>query len=1448
MDPVSNKKNLLKKYVGASQKNNRSIKGGAKKSMSIQNQYENGHPGMQGFQYQREGVPQKGDQDYQMNVPSSQNFSGTQSQILDQQAMAPMQPHQYLQSNAEDAKYQPMQPPNILLPPIPTAQFVEGQEGEDPLPMERNLVKVYKEFYLPFDPNKPKTPQKELSGPDKIYRLDLNEEKLEDLHESGMERVKAKYAEEDALAEKERIRAEKIEAGEDPDAVEVEEEKEIEIELNLSDISSSLDSLSSDDMIDFLTKNQVKLSINPLKNVKIDEIGDVKDNFIAPRQIDIINKPTVLFRGGFLKPTEDQTEQAEPNMEEDLKCFNTNVGTQKSSTDTSLYSDISQDNFNDESLEPSVKSKISVVMEANETDEQTNTTGQDGQVHHPSIQDSNMDDSQVTGQQTDRSESQQISSIQQPVHPESVANQQAPLTTVHDLQNPQIPAVEEPAKNQYPPQNPQGYYPQQNANGNPVQTNPQANVAPQNVEQDPRYNANQNMNQPNANGQYYEDVYPHQYFDQNEAYPPQQQNQNQNYGYDYNNNQNGYQNAYPPQQQNYNNSGYQNYNQQSQQQNTVPQQAQNNQTSIAQLENGNYPQMTKEEMKEFLSMYPYMADYPLDEIHRFWYNNIKNENLSGGSLDLNSEEIEKLEGADDNLDESRNSDQIKQELRRKRKRPKKKKNLRKDTGDNNNMIDDISEFSRTTIKPVIPRSDNENNRSRSSSVISNQRSVPENVLLKNSIKDVKSEASGSRPSSPIPKMIHKQNTDKKVRATGRKMSNEQILSKKKIKNFDLTKISPQYEKQMTPVIQSPHIPTLPLSNQVQLSQATHPVRTPQNVKNKTFPTQSPFEQVPPIQAPVQQQPIPTKPFPAVQDQSVPVTRSIEQPQVQQQTQQPVANQNYYQYQNQQNGQNPQIGQSPHHSQQRAQQQQPIAQQEPVYNNIQNQYQQQPVQYNNYAEQDYRYPPQQNSEAYVQDVNYGANPAQVPVQRPPQNAPPQRGYYQYQNGYYYDESNPHAPPPQQVNEQDPYGYQRQDHYYQGYPPQNAQYNDHMYTGGYNQPQHHPQQYAEVHPQQNQPVYQAQVQPGQNLPSNPVYQDQQPTPTNNINGQQPQQYIDPRKQPQGQVNNNLPAPNQNQNQQQAYYQQQPQGMTTQNQNPAGQMTNSQHVKISSSQNNSQQNLSNMQNSNNAVNPPNGISRQSSGIPSNQNLQNMPNISSQAPANYGSQTINPNFNKEVNRQENLANRSAQQEGNVQQRTDPNFVANNNNFNQGSQLTNIDVGIRRKAPIQSIIPVLNTVIPTNIRPSPNTHNQLNQGQGNLNQNMNSPQPTQGGLNINNNTMNPHSTHPPIDQQSNIANGDGQLIQANANTQETLLKDPLAQNEDESLIETSEISLLDQCRHKNHTGRLQRKLREMTDAQRLDVFRELKPHFIDVCCDPYGKYVATLFLGFSKFSPTFKS
>jgi hypothetical protein len=182
--------------------------------------------------------------------------------------------------------------------------------------------------------------------------------------------------------------------------------------------------------------------------------------------------------------------------------------------------------------------------------------------------------------------------------------------------------------------------------------------------------------------------------------------------------------------------------------------------------------MSDEEMTKFLSMYSYMANAPLDEIQRCWYDH---KMKYGDMFDDNAipEEFIKLcDEQDNDMEESANTDQIKQELRRKRKRRKKKKNPRKDTGDNLNMIDDISEFSRATNGNVIPRSARENNRSRRSSIISLQKSVPENVLLANNVKDVRSEASGSRQNSP-PKKIHKQMTDRKIKANGVQIVDEQ---------------------------------------------------------------------------------------------------------------------------------------------------------------------------------------------------------------------------------------------------------------------------------------------------------------------------------------------------------------------------------------------------------------------------------------------------------------------------------------------------------------------------------------------------------------------------------------------------------------------------------------------------------------------------------------------------
>jgi len=53
------------------------------------------------------------------------------------------------------------------------------------------------------------------------------------------------------------------------------------------------------------------------------------------------------------------------------------------------------------------------------------------------------------------------------------------------------------------------------------------------------------------------------------------------------------------------------------------------------------PRLTEVELKEFFAMYPYMSDYPYEEVHKFWYKNIKNLSSS----------VEKSEQSQDNIDQ-----------------------------------------------------------------------------------------------------------------------------------------------------------------------------------------------------------------------------------------------------------------------------------------------------------------------------------------------------------------------------------------------------------------------------------------------------------------------------------------------------------------------------------------------------------------------------------------------------------------------------------------------------------------------------------------------------------------------------------------------------------------------------------------------------------------------------
>lgn len=62
-----------------------------------------------------------------------------------------------------------------------------------------------------------------------------------------------------------------------------------------------------------------------------------------------------------------------------------------------------------------------------------------------------------------------------------------------------------------------------------------------------------------------------------------------------------------------------------------------------------------------------------------------------------------------------------------------------------------------------------------------------------------------------------------------------------------------------------------------------------------------------------------------------------------------------------------------------------------------------------------------------------------------------------------------------------------------------------------------------------------------------------------------------------------------------------------------------------------------------------------------------------------------------------------------------------------------------------------------------------------------------------------------------------------------------------SELSILERCLHKIETGKFQRELKEKTKEEKISIFKLLRPHLLQLCCDNYGKYVIRLFLRFSK-------
>lgn len=104
--------------------------------------------------------------------------------------------------------------------------------------------------------------------------------------------------------------------------------------------------------------------------------------------------------------------------------------------------------------------------------------------------------------------------------------------------------------------------------------------------------------------------------------------------------------------------------------------------------------------------------------------------------------------------------------------------------------------------------------------------------------------------------------------------------------------------------------------------------------------------------------------------------------------------------------------------------------------------------------------------------------------------------------------------------------------------------------------------------------------------------------------------------------------------------------------------------------------------------------------------------------------------------------------------------------------------------------------------------------------------LNINNDSKKGSNLQSPLQKQAPIQLEDNQQ------------KKPMELIDE---IFNDEMPIIEQCTHKSLTGKLQRCIRDSNNEDKLRIFKMIKGDFLKICCDPYGKYVANLFVTFSK-------
>lgn len=550
--------------------------------------------------------------------------------------------------------------------------------------------KAYKTDHDLTDPNRPPTPREDIINPDPVeyYRFDLDLKGMMEIQNFKLSENFDNRIDENGHIIELKIEESSLEGGEED-----EEEKQKE---NINKILEQ-----------FKNRNYKLFDQVSEEEMKIRSFHDSHNSIFCGKNEKIKTTSEKYRRKNMKKEKEEDIGVIGEPIKLDI-FQNNDVDNQSTHT---AYSDLSQTISKLDQTIEEIKAEKKIEIENKDQNSKSNEEGNE-------VNENKEDEKKEEEKSENKKEGEVKTNSQNPeVTLENIEKIGGIKNTEKDQNLEEIPEKKGPQKEEIQQSNP-------NEQKLPMQNNQNQEMTVNNQNYENQQLANNNNNEYPQQDQYHN--HPHQMAQNQNGYMMYQQDQmynqhQQQYNYDGNQQHEGGMNDFK------------------------------NDQYIGNLDQ-NQQAMTPADKKDLLEMYPYMENQPDQVIESFWKNIKQLSEQLGVEGSLDPKDIKMLEERDKiKFDESRTSEMIKQEMRRKRKRNKKKKVKRKETNDFN-MIDNISEFSRGTNLELRLRSVIDNNRSRSASISSIQKSEPDLVFAKNKNFEVRSEENskkGSRHQSPL---------------------------------------------------------------------------------------------------------------------------------------------------------------------------------------------------------------------------------------------------------------------------------------------------------------------------------------------------------------------------------------------------------------------------------------------------------------------------------------------------------------------------------------------------------------------------------------------------------------------------------------------------------------------------------------------------------------------------